>query len=110
MRLPFPVGDQVVLCLEPLGAFNAVEVSHGGQVFWGVGISVMREMFCVVEVRVDLVQVPPPPAGLGFGFGAADGWHIVCEEDSLCRGWITCLRFSRVSVNGEDSLMTTIST
>lgn len=57
MGFAFAVGDHVPLAFEPFGAFNAVKLAQARQVFGGLCVLVLGEVFGISHVLDDLVEI-----------------------------------------------------
>ena len=57
MDLAFAMLDKIMLAFEPFRAFNAVPLSQTWEVLWSFRRMVLRKVFFVCNVPLDLVEI-----------------------------------------------------
>ena len=73
--LSFGVSSEVRLRLEPFGAFDTVELTQTGQVLGSLCVFVLVEVFFLVDVGVDLIEVASVTPRLLLRVLTANGRH-----------------------------------
>lgn len=87
MHLALLVGDEVAIALKKLCTFLAVILPQARQIFYGLRILELGQVFVVAQVGVDLVEVARMAARLLLGVLSTYGWHDGLVAGSAAVGY-----------------------